>query len=148
MSMRVAGALVAVVTAIVLFFVLRPEDEDPTRTLIVATSTTQTTTLEATTTEATTTEAAPAPALRIRIVVEDGQAVGGVQRVSVERRAPVVVIVRADVADHVHVHGYDLMQDVAPGEPARISFRAALTGRFEIELEDRSLLLAELEVRP
>jgi hypothetical protein len=148
MNARVAGALVAVVTAIVLFFVLRPEDEEPTPTLTVATTTTQTTTVETTTTEATTTEPAPPPVRRIRIVVEDGQPVGGVQRVSVARGERVVVIVRADVADHVHVHGYDLMQDVAPGEPARISFRAALTGRFEIELEDRSLLLAELEVRP
>jgi hypothetical protein len=148
MSMRVAGALVAVVIAIVLFFVLRPEDEEPTRTLQVATTTTQTTTVEATTTEATTTEPAAAPVRRIRIVVEDGQPVGGVQRVSVARGARVVVIVRSDIVDQVHVHGYELVADVSPGQPARISFRAELTGRFEIELEDRSLLLAELEVTP
>jgi hypothetical protein len=59
-----------------------------------------------------------------------------------------VLIVRSDVADHVHVHGYDLMQDVAPGAPARISFRADAPGRFEVELEDRHLPLTELVVRP
>jgi hypothetical protein len=149
MDARVAGALIAVVAAIILFFVLRPEDEEPTRALTGTTTTTQTTTVETTTTtEATTTEPAPPPARRIRIVVEDGQPVGGVQRVSVARGERVVVIVRADVVDEVHVHGYDLTADVGPGQPARIAFRAELTGRFEIELEDRSLLLAELEVTP
>jgi hypothetical protein len=146
MGMRLALVLVAVVAAIILFFILRPEDEEPTPTRTVATTTVQTTTVATTTTQATTTEPAAAPVRRIRIVVEDGQPVGGVQRVSVARGERVVVIVRADVVDHVHVHGYDLMADVGPGQPARISFRAERTGRFEIELEDRSLLLAELEV--
>jgi hypothetical protein len=56
--------------------------------------------------------------------------------------------VRSDVADHVHLHGYDLMRDVAPGAPAQLVFTADIPGRFEIELEDRHLQLAELEVRP
>jgi hypothetical protein len=37
---------------------------------------------------------------------------------------------------------------VAPGAPARLRFRARTPGVIEIELEDRHLLLAELEVRP
>jgi heme/copper-type cytochrome/quinol oxidase subunit 2 len=57
-------------------------------------------------------------------------------------------VVRADVSDHVHVHGYDLMHDVAPGKPAQIAFRATVPGQFEVELEDRGLQIAELEVRP
>jgi len=48
----------------------------------------------------------------------------------------------------VHVHGYDLMADVAPGKPARIDFTANLTGRFEIELEDRGKQIAQLTVLP
>jgi hypothetical protein len=60
----------------------------------------------------------------------------------------VVVVVRSDVEDEVHVHGYDLLREVGPGRAARIAFRASTVGRFEIELEDRHLLLAELEVRP
>ena len=58
------------------------------------------------------------------------------------------MIVRSDVADEVHVHGYDLMADVAPGKPVRIEFTANLTGRFEIELEDRGKQIAQLTVLP
>ena len=56
--------------------------------------------------------------------------------------------VRSNVADHVHVHGYDLMRDVAPGKPAELTFRATIPGRFEVELEERGLQIAELTVRP
>jgi hypothetical protein len=48
----------------------------------------------------------------------------------------------------VHLHGYDVMVDVAPGKPARLRFKATIPGRFEVELEDRGLHIAELEVRP
>ena len=48
----------------------------------------------------------------------------------------------------MHLHGYDLMADVGPGKPATIRFTATAPGRFEIELEDRGLQIAELEVRP
>ena len=60
----------------------------------------------------------------------------------------VVITVTSDVADEVHVHGYDLMADVAPGAPATIRFTADAPGRFEIELENTGVQIAELEVRP
>ena len=56
--------------------------------------------------------------------------------------------VRSDVADHVHVHGYDLMKDVAPGKTITFSFPAEITGIFEIELEDRGEEIAQLRVDP
>jgi heme/copper-type cytochrome/quinol oxidase subunit 2 len=83
----------------------------------------------------------------VRITFQDGE-VSGPRRPEFSVGDRVVLIVRSDVADHVHVHGYDLMQDVAPGAPARISFRADAPGRFEVELEDRHLPLTELVVRP
>jgi hypothetical protein len=46
------------------------------------------------------------------------------------------------------VHGIDIFRDVAPGAPARLRFRPRTPGVVEIELEDRHLLLAELEVQP
>ena len=48
----------------------------------------------------------------------------------------------------MHLHGYDLSADVAPGSPATIQFTADVPGRFEIELEDLGVQIAELEVRP
>ena len=67
-----------------------------------------------------------------------------------DRRAgeKVAIVVGSDVADHVHLHGYDKFADVAPGKPARLAFVASIPGRFEVELEDRGLQIADIEVRP
>ncbi len=87
---------------------------------------------------------------RVRIVlrVQGGQPVGSSRRMKVERGREVMLVVISDVADHIHLHGYDLMADVAPGSPARIGFTADISGRFEVELEDRGVQIADLEVRP
>jgi hypothetical protein len=46
----------------------------------------------------------------------------------------------------VHLHGYDLFANVAPGQPARITFRADTAGVFEAELEDLGIAVIELTV--
>ena len=157
MDKRILFALGAVVAAVVLFLVLRPEDRDDaaaTTTPTGTTTTNETTTSDTETeteTESTPTTTAPPPPpqpQRISIRVRNGGPVGGVKRMTVERGERLQLIVRSDVADHVHVHGYDLFKDVAPGMPARFAFRASTVGGFEIELEDRHLLLAELQVEP
>jgi hypothetical protein len=88
----------------------------------------------------------PRPA-RVAVTVRDGAVVGGLRRVSVDRGRDVLLVVRADVRDHVHLHGYDLLTDVAPGSPGRIRFTADRPGRFEAELEERALEIAVLTVR-
>lgn len=151
MDRRILLALGAVVVAVVLFLVLRPEDEDETA---APTTTTSTPTTTPTTTESspdtTTTEPPPPEEERTEVAVEfrNGQVVGGVRRLEIERGDRVVVVVQSDVADHVHVHGIDILQNVAPGSPARLRFRPRTPGVIEIELENRHLLLAELEVQP
>jgi hypothetical protein len=75
-----------------------------------------------------------------------GSVTGGVQRVTVPVGETVVLDVTADVADEVHVHGYDVYADVAPGTPAMISFDAAIPGIWEVELEGIGALLLELEI--
>ena len=95
----------------------------------------------------TTATTAPTPAV-VRIVVVGGQPQGGIRRASVRRGREVIVRVSSDVADHIHLHGYDLIADVAPGAPAEITFVADVPGRFEIELEDRGVPIADLQVRP
>ena len=135
----------AVVVAAGLFFVLRPDDEDN------AAATTPTTTNS---TSVTHTEPSvpppprpPSPAI-VRIVVRDGTPVGGIRRVTVDQGRRVVLIITSNVADHVHLHGYDVMRDVAPGRPARISFRATIVGTVEAELEDRRVPLARIITQP
>ena len=81
----------------------------------------------------------------IDVTVEGGN-VQGPERPAVTQGDPVLIVVRADVSDEVHVHSYDLMADVAPGKPARIRFVADVAGVFEVELEDAGRLLFQLEV--
>jgi hypothetical protein len=150
----IAGGVIA---AIVLFLVLRPsDDEDAATTDTVAASTgmqgetttaaeSETTTND-TTPAATTTVAEPAPT--IAVTVRDGEPVGGLARATVKQGDPVTIVVDADTADEVHVHGYDLKANVAPGKPARVAFSATLAGGFEIELEEAGLHIAELAVQP
>jgi heme/copper-type cytochrome/quinol oxidase subunit 2 len=152
---RIALAAAAVAVLVALFFVFRPGDDDETAgetTTTTAGTTSATTTTgtteTTTTTTATTTAPARSKALVIRIKVEDGQVAGGIQRATIPKGRIVRLVVRADVSDEVHLHGYDVMRDVAPGKPARLRFRATIPGRFEVELESRKLLIAELEVSP
>jgi len=136
-----------------LFVALRSEDDDGATTATAAT-TVQTTTEAPPPTEAppaTTTEpatSAPAGPVELEYTVVGGRPEGGIARDTVDLDSDVVVTVTSDVADEVHLHGYDLSADVAPGAPATIRFNANAPGRFEIELENTGVQIAELEVRP
>ena len=92
-----------------------------------------------------TTEPTPPEGL-IEVEYAGGGVVGGVGRSSIGRGDAVELRVTADVVDEVHVHGYDLFADVAPGSPATISFVADIPGVWEVELEGAGALLVELEV--
>ncbi|HET8786032.1 MAG TPA: hypothetical protein VFM38_10380, partial [Candidatus Limnocylindrales bacterium] len=114
-----------------------------TRSTTAATTTTATTASTATTTPTTTPAAAP---VTIRVVVQGGKPVGGIQRATVKKGQKVAIVVHSDVADEVHVHGYDLHKDVDAGGTVRIVFPATITGVFEAELESRGLQIVELTV--
>jgi hypothetical protein len=151
---KVALAAATLGLLLSLFIALRPDGDDDAAAP-VTTSTTETVApptaaeLPATTTEPTTTEAPPEPAFdTVRVNIVGGRPQGGVKRQTIELGRTVVLVVRADVSDHIHVHGYDLMADVAPGAPARLRFSADVPGRFEVELEDRGVQIADLQVRP
>ena len=90
----------------------------------------------------------PSPGPNVIEVTVQGGNVQGPDRPTVTQGDDVQIVVRADVSDHVHVHSYDLVADVSPGEPARIRFKARVAGLFEVELEDAGRLLFQLEVTP
>jgi heme/copper-type cytochrome/quinol oxidase subunit 2 len=71
---------------------------------------------------------------------------GGVQTKDVPLGSTVTLKVTSDVADEVHVHGYDKKGDVEAGSSVTITFTADLPGQFEVELEDAHLKLVELRV--
>ena len=52
----------------------------------------------------------------------------------------------SDVAEEVHVHGYDLTVDLVPGQPGEVAFTADLPGAYEVELEGTGKLLFQLRV--
>ena len=82
------------------------------------------------------------------IVVKNGEPVGGVQRLEYSAGDQVRFTVDSDVADEIHVHGYDLMKDVPAGGSASFSFPAEIEGIFEVELEGRKEQIAEIRVNP
>jgi len=142
-SLRRPSSLAVVLVALAAGFALASCGGDDE-----AGDTTETTSTQTTTTETTTTQPPPARPAEVRIQIVGGAPKGGIVRKSVDRGDRVVVIVTSDVADHVHVHGYDLFGNVGPGKRVRIAFRARIPGRFVIELEDRHAQIAELTVRP
>jgi len=82
------------------------------------------------------------------IVVRDGEPVGGVEELEYSAGDQIRFSVRSDVADEVHVHGYDISQEVPAGGSVAFSFPADIEGIFEVELEERVEQIAELTVNP
>ena len=121
-----------------LYFALSPGGDDET---------TPTTTAAQTTTAAATTAPAEPQVVRISVSVP-GDKAPTVKHFTIQQGRQVVFVVKSELADEVHLHGYDLSADVAPGAPATIRFKATAPGLFEAELESRGLPIAELEVRP
>ena len=112
-------------------------------------SSTDSTTEEPTTTadtETTTTE--PAKPTIVSIVVVNAAPKGGIVRQTLSEGDHVVLVVKSDVADEIHLHGYDKSTDVTAGGTARLPFTATIPGRFEVELESRAVQIADLTVNP
>lgn len=82
------------------------------------------------------------------IVIENGEPVGGVKEMEFEAGEEIAFRVESDVAEEIHVHGYDLSQNVAAGGSVEFSFPAEIEGIFEVELEELGVQIAELRVEP
>jgi hypothetical protein len=84
----------------------------------------------------------------VQITIRGGLPVGGVRQVTVAKGRRVILRVTSDVPDHVHLHEYDVMRDVGPGQPAQIAFRATIVGTVEAELEDSGVQIARITTKP
>ena len=93
-----------------------------------------------------TTPVAQAKVITIRVV--GGQPQGGIQRPTIDQGDKVVLVVRTDSGEAVHLHGYNIEKEIVPGKPLRLPFTANIAGRFEVELHPTDTLLAVLEVKP
>jgi hypothetical protein len=88
----------------------------------------------------------PATGTVLSVTVRGGQ-VEGASRQRAPLNQPVIVRVTSDVADEVHVHGYDKTAPVAAGSTVDLRFDANIPGVFEVELERSHKLLFTMEVR-
>ncbi|MGI9556757.1 MAG: hypothetical protein ACR2N5_02325 [Solirubrobacterales bacterium] len=166
----------AVAVVVILFIVLSGGDEDDsgdTTTAVVAETTTTTTTEPQDSTEESGAEpgAEQEPAESEQppsepadsssapedsgdepgdpiIVVRDGAPVDGVAELEYSKGDDVRFRVRSDVAEEVHVHGYDIFMEVEAGGSVDFDFPADIDGIFEVELEGSHTQIAELRVNP
>ncbi len=77
--------------------------------------------------------------------------VGGIMtpdEITVDEGDQVNLRITSDSPIEFHLHGYNLSEEIEPGEPAELSFDAAITGRFEIEDEQTHQELGTLLVQP
>jgi len=82
------------------------------------------------------------------IVLRDGKPVGGVRELTYEAGEQIRFAVRSNVADEVHVHGYDVDKAVPAGGTASFAFSADIEGIFEVESHESGEQLAELRIEP
>lgn len=59
----------------------------------------------------------------------------------------VSITVTSDVADELHVHGFDVKAALPAGKPVTVRFAADMTGVFEVETHGGKLVLLQLAVK-
>jgi hypothetical protein len=144
-NQRIGLVVAALAVAVVAFIVARPGDDDDSS----PSTTTSTQGQGGSDTQA----EAPAEPPVTRISVKGGVLVGDARPIRVAKNDIVRIVVSSDVPDEIHLHGYDIEKEAAPGKPARFRFKADAEGAFELEshvAEDagKEPLLARLLVGP
>jgi hypothetical protein len=138
-SSRIAVAVAAVAVIVALFVVLNGGDDNN------GSKTTTTTSTPGSTSAAGKPSTANAPAV---IEIRGGKPVGGIKKLTFKKGDQIRFKVDSDIADEIHVHGYDFHKDVPAGGSVSFSFPAKIEGVFVIELEAKGEQIAELRVRP
>jgi FtsP/CotA-like multicopper oxidase with cupredoxin domain len=162
-NQRIALVVAAVAVAVVAFVIAQPgDDEDGGGRAATTPAQAET---EATADGGTTGGGAEAPPENeeepppppepdvTRIQMRGGEAVGGARDIEVSQGDTVRIVVTSDAPDEIHLHGYDITRNPAPGRPARFRFRADAEGAFEIESHvaadaGKDPLVARLVVEP
>lgn len=100
--------------------------------------------LEGSSTEAAAEGSSPVPTIEVK----NAEAVGGVHELEFNAGEEIRFRVSSDVAEEIHVHGYDIAKEVPAGGSVEFSFPAEIEGIFEVELEELGVQIAELRVNP
>ena len=89
----------------------------------------------------------PPPSVRtVAVSYRGGEVTGTSGREEVPLGEQVVLRISSDVAEEVHVHGYDLEGAIPAGGSVDIPLTASIPGVFEVELHDSGKVLFQLRV--
>jgi hypothetical protein len=145
----IAVALVGVAVAVVLFIVLSGGDDDDSTSDATTAAVTTTTTTDGGggggETTKTTTTTKPEIAT---IEIENGEPVGGIQDLSFDAGEDIRFRVESDADWEIHLHGYDVAEDVEAGDSVEFDVPATIEGVFEVEIEETATHIAEVTVNP
>ena len=148
-SQRLLLVAIAVVIAVGAIVVIGSGGDDDEKASSTSATETTTETGPATADQETAKPAKPAGPPVERIEVRGGQPAGGPKRIEVKKGDPVRIVVSSDSPQEVHLHGYDIEREAAPGKPGRFAFKANAEGIFEMELHHGTQAkLASLVVSP
>lgn len=84
-------------------------------------------------------------AFRYRIA---GAQVEGPDVARVAQNSRVLLEVRSDADDELHLHGYDISRELPAGQTVTLTFIADKAGRFSLELHGQHRRIGALEVAP
>jgi len=147
---RIAALLVTLAVIVGLFFAFKGGGDDDSTNATTATTDTAATTTDDSGSEPSGEKKKEKPAESSVPVIEvvGGQPQGGIAGLDFNQGDEIRFDVTSDTADEVHVHGYDIEEEVPAGGTAKFDFPADLEGVFEVELHGSETQIAELTVNP
>jgi FtsP/CotA-like multicopper oxidase with cupredoxin domain len=130
----IAGAIVVLVAA---FLLIRPTEEkkNPKPASRPA----------GTTTAGSTPQAKPKPP---EVSIRNGKPAGGVKTIEFTSGETARIDIKSNTPGEVHLHGYDIEQEVKPGETTVLRFKANIEGIFALEDHASDAELAKVRVNP
>ena len=135
---KIGVLLAAIAVAVVAFVLLQPGDDDKNGDKTTATQTT---------TGSEKKKPKPKPETPVEeIEIKDGEPVGGTKKIDAHTGEKVKISVSSDGEQELHLHGYDITRQVAPGEPAEFDFKADAEGVFELEIHGSGTVVANVTV--
>jgi FtsP/CotA-like multicopper oxidase with cupredoxin domain len=147
-TQRVALAIGAVVVLVVAFVIVQSGGNGDKSSTTAGTTATEPAAPAAGGAQQSTTDTTAAQPAEQKFRVVGAKPAGGIQTIKVNKGDTVRFAVISDVADEIHIHGYNLMKDVKKGGTVHFAFKATIDGIFVVELESRATQIGKLVVEP
>lgn len=142
-------AVIGIVVAVGLFFVLRDDTADEDTEIDQTASTAQESTPQG---EGGEKDQKPKPEPEPEVPsidIQGGEVVGGTQEFEFTEGDEIRIEITTDAADELHFHGYDVYLDIEPGKTNELVVdQADIGGVFELESHSTGALFANVSVVP